>query len=74
MGVLNFLVALLIYVLVGGLIVWLAFKAVDLLVPVPPINRIAKGIIILIVLICAIYFLGGFFGLSGAPHLILFKP
>ena len=73
MGFLNILVALLLYILVGSLIVYLAFLAIDYIVPAP-VNRYAKGIVILIVLILACYFAAGLFGVSGAPHLILFKP
>jgi NhaP-type Na+/H+ or K+/H+ antiporter len=72
MGFLNILLSLLIYVLVGSLIVWLAFLGIDLIVPAP-VNRIAKGIVIFIVLIFAIYFAAGLFGLSGVPHLVLLK-
>jgi len=72
MGFLNVLLSLLIYILIGSLIVYLAFLAIDYIVPAP-INRIAKGIVILIVLIAAIYFVGGIFGLGGSPHLVLFK-
>jgi hypothetical protein len=73
MGLLNILLALLLYVLVGGGLVYLAFWVIDLIVPVAPINRIAKGIIALFVFIVAIYLVAGLFGLEGAPHLVLFK-
>ena len=64
---------MLIYVLIGGGLVWLSFWVIDLIAPAVPINRIAKGIVALIVLIFAIYLVAGLFGVSGVPHLVLFK-
>ena len=73
MGLLNILFSLLIYVLVGSILVWLAFWVIDYIAPSAPVNRIAKGIVALIVFIFACYFVAGLFGVSGVPHLVLFK-
>lgn len=46
-----FLISLLILILVGGLIVWLALYLIDMLPLQPPFKQVAKAIVILIALL-----------------------